>query len=80
MIPEEDKAHQTVLAAQKSDVLCLTHPDKSWIRDESMTWNHRFCAQVLTYGEIPKHVAFIMNGDRSYAKKNCISTQESFAK
>ncbi|XP_022165734.1 dehydrodolichyl diphosphate synthase complex subunit DHDDS-like [Myzus persicae] len=62
------------------NVLCLTHPDKSWIRDISMTWTQRFYAQVLTYGEIPKHVAFIMDGYRSYSEKSCISVQESYAK
>jgi len=45
-----------------------------------MTWTQRFFAQVLTYGEIPKHVAFIMDGCRSYGEKNCISAQESYAK
>ncbi|XP_026805139.1 dehydrodolichyl diphosphate synthase complex subunit DHDDS-like [Rhopalosiphum maidis] len=62
------------------NVLCLTHPEKSWIHDESMTWTHRFCAQVLSYGEIPKHIAFILDGNRRYSKKNCISMQQSYAK
>ncbi|XP_025194654.1 dehydrodolichyl diphosphate synthase complex subunit DHDDS-like isoform X2 [Melanaphis sacchari] len=63
------------------NVFCLTHPDKSSIRDDSMTWTHRLCAQILTYGEIPNHVAFIMDGNnRRYGKKNFISTQESYAK
>ncbi|XP_001949834.1 dehydrodolichyl diphosphate synthase complex subunit DHDDS-like [Acyrthosiphon pisum] len=60
------------------NVLCLTHPDKSWTPDIFMTWTQRFFTQVLTYGEIPKHVAFIMDG--SYGEKNCISAQESYAK
>lgn len=58
------------------DVLCVTHPDMSWLRENSMTWTQRFCAQVLTYGEIPKHVAFIMDGNRRYAKKKNVDKQE----
>lgn len=52
----------------------------SWIRDNSMTWMQRLCAQVLTYGEIPKHVAFIMDGNRRYAKKNCVAKKEGHVK
>ncbi|VVC32655.1 Hypothetical protein CINCED_3A006545 [Cinara cedri] len=47
----------------------------SWIRDNSMTWSQRFCAHVLTYGEVPKHVAFIMDGNRRFAKKNNVEKQ-----
>jgi len=43
-----------------------------------MTWAQRFFTQVLTYGEIPQHVAFTMDGN--YGEKNCISEQESYAK
>ncbi|XP_025412430.1 dehydrodolichyl diphosphate synthase complex subunit DHDDS isoform X2 [Sipha flava] len=63
-------------AATTEDVLCLTHPDMSWIRDNSMTWTQRFCAQVLRYGEIPKHVAFIMDGNRRYARKNHVGKKD----
>lgn len=62
------------------DVLCFTHPDMSWIRDNSMTWTQRFCAQILTYGEVPKHVAFIMDGNRRYAKKNQFEKQEGHSR
>lgn len=48
----------------------------AWIRDNSMSWTQRFCAQVLTYGEVPKHVAFIMDGNRRYAKKNHVEKHE----
>ncbi|KAL5242148.1 hypothetical protein ACI65C_009558 [Semiaphis heraclei] len=45
-----------------------------------MTWTQRYFAQLLTYGEIPKHVAFVMDSYRSYGEKSCISAQESYAK
>lgn len=55
-------------------------PDMSWIRDNSMSWTQRFCAQALTYGEVPKHVAFIMDGNRRYAKKNRVEKQEGHSR
>ena len=44
----------------------------SWIRDtkDKRTWLQKFCANVLKTGPIPKHVAFIMDGNRRFAKKN----------
>jgi len=48
-----------------------------WIRENSMSWTQLFCARVLACGEVPKHVAFIMDGNRRYAKKNNIQQQIS---
>ncbi|XP_050534025.1 dehydrodolichyl diphosphate synthase complex subunit DHDDS [Daktulosphaira vitifoliae] len=52
----------------------------SWIRNNSMTWMQRFCGQVLTYGPIPKHVAFIMDGNRRYARKNNVEKCEGHSR
>jgi ditrans,polycis-polyprenyl diphosphate synthase len=41
----------------------------SWIREDERTWIQKFCGNVLKQGPIPKHVGFIMDGNRRYAKK-----------
>ncbi|KAF2880569.1 hypothetical protein ILUMI_25607 [Ignelater luminosus] len=41
----------------------------SWIVDNSLTWFQKFCINVLKCGPIPRHVAFIMDGNRRFAKK-----------
>ena len=41
-------------------------------RNLTLSWYHQFVASVLKVGAIPKHVAFIMDGNRRYAKKNLI--------
>ncbi|XP_078042359.1 dehydrodolichyl diphosphate synthase subunit [Augochlora pura] len=42
----------------------------SWIRDSTLTWLQLLATKVLKTGHIPKHVAFIMDGNRRYASKN----------
>ncbi|KAF5288332.1 hypothetical protein FQR65_LT12066 [Abscondita terminalis] len=41
----------------------------SWIVSNSLTWFQKFCINVLKCGPIPRHMAFIMDGNRRYAKK-----------
>ncbi|XP_035676288.1 dehydrodolichyl diphosphate synthase complex subunit Dhdds-like isoform X3 [Branchiostoma floridae] len=55
----------------------------SWIREETPpdenTWSERFrkfCANVLKTGPIPKHVAFIMDGNRRFARKKGMDRAE----
>ncbi|XP_014677911.1 PREDICTED: probable serine/threonine-protein kinase DDB_G0280111 [Priapulus caudatus] len=44
----------------------------SWFRDddEQVTWLQRLCARVLRAGPIPRHIAFIMDGNRRFAVRN----------
>ncbi|KAM4046224.1 dehydrodolichyl diphosphate synthase complex subunit DHDDS isoform 3-T3 [Anomaloglossus baeobatrachus] len=48
----------------------------SWIRDKELSLIERLCANVLKAGPIPKHVAFIMDGNRRYAQKCHVARQE----
>ncbi|XP_069828702.1 dehydrodolichyl diphosphate synthase complex subunit DHDDS [Dendropsophus ebraccatus] len=48
----------------------------SWIRDKELSLIERLCANVLKAGPMPKHVAFIMDGNRRYAQKCHVERQE----
>ncbi|XP_066429171.1 dehydrodolichyl diphosphate synthase complex subunit DHDDS isoform X2 [Eleutherodactylus coqui] len=48
----------------------------SWIRDKELSLIERLCANILKAGPVPKHVAFIMDGNRRYAKKCHVERQE----
>ncbi len=43
----------------------------SWIKEErySYSWLESICLRILKCGNIPRHVAFIMDGNRRYAKR-----------
>ncbi|ESP01058.1 hypothetical protein LOTGIDRAFT_225491 [Lottia gigantea] len=45
----------------------------SWFSTNSrQTWLQKLCVRVLKAGPIPKHIAFIMDGNRRFATKNSI--------
>lgn len=46
----------------------------SWVRDSNLSWVQRFAIKVIKCGRIPRHVAFIMDGNRRYAKKLHLKT------
>lgn len=41
----------------------------SWLRESNLNWMQRFALNVMKTGKIPRHIAFIMDGNRRYAKK-----------
>nr|XP_009507539.1 PREDICTED: dehydrodolichyl diphosphate synthase isoform X4 [Phalacrocorax carbo] len=48
----------------------------SWIREGELTIVERFCANIIKAGPMPKHVAFIMDGNRRYARKCHVERQQ----
>lgn len=48
----------------------------SWMRDSNLTWAQRFALKVIKSGKVPRHVAFIMDGNRRYAKKLHLESTE----
>lgn len=41
----------------------------SWVRDSNLTWTQRLAVKIIRSGSVPRHVAFIMDGNRRYANK-----------
>ena len=41
----------------------------SWIREDERTWFQKLCMNILRQGPLPKHIGFIMDGNRRYAQK-----------
>lgn len=52
----------------------------SWIRDNTLNWFQHLAIRILRTGHIPKHVAFIMDGNRRYASKTGIEKIEGHTK
>ncbi|XP_052807996.1 dehydrodolichyl diphosphate synthase complex subunit DHDDS-like [Mya arenaria] len=54
----------------------------SWFPEKRTqdSWVHRFCSSILKCGPIPNHVAFIMDGNRRFAKKNSMESAEGHLK
>ncbi|XP_018582388.1 dehydrodolichyl diphosphate synthase complex subunit DHDDS [Scleropages formosus] len=48
----------------------------SWIREGELSFIERLSANILKAGPMPKHVAFIMDGNRRYARKRHVERQE----
>nr|XP_022918026.1 dehydrodolichyl diphosphate synthase complex subunit Dhdds [Onthophagus taurus] len=44
----------------------------AWILDTPLTCIQRFCVNIIKSGQVPRHIAFIMDGNRRYATKNHI--------
>ncbi|XP_078736504.1 dehydrodolichyl diphosphate synthase complex subunit DHDDS isoform X1 [Lampetra fluviatilis] len=54
----------------------FTKPKMSWIREDAPNFFQKFCANILKAGPMPKHIAFIMDGNRRFARKQHVERQE----
>lgn len=53
----------------------------SWIRDQTLSWLQRLSLLVLRQGgPIPRHIAFIMDGNRRFAVKSNIGKSQGHSK
>jgi len=52
----------------------------SWLADNSLTAFQKFCINVLKCGPIPLHLAFIMDGNRRYARKQQVEKAEGHSR
>uniref|UniRef100_A0A8C6FHJ4 Alkyl transferase n=1 Tax=Moschus moschiferus TaxID=68415 RepID=A0A8C6FHJ4_MOSMO len=48
----------------------------SWVKEGELSFWERFCSNIIKAGPMPKHIAFIMDGNRRYAKKCQVERQE----
>ena len=44
----------------------------AWLQKSKKSWLHTSCEYILKTGPIPRHVAFIMDGNRRFANKNSL--------
>ena len=52
----------------------------SWIQESKLKWYENLAVNVLKCGKIPKHVAFIMDGNRRFANKCGVQKIEGHSK
>ncbi|XP_050460660.1 dehydrodolichyl diphosphate synthase complex subunit DHDDS [Cataglyphis hispanica] len=45
----------------------------SWIRERTLNWFQLLALKIIRTGHVPKHVAFIMDGNRRYANKQKVA-------
>ncbi|CAL1673413.1 unnamed protein product [Lasius platythorax] len=48
----------------------------SWIREYTLNWFQLLALKIIRTGHVPKHVAFIMDGNRRYANKQNVAKIE----
>lgn len=52
----------------------------SWIRERTLNWFQFLALKIIRTGHVPRHVAFIMDGNRRYANKKQVAKVEGHTK
>ncbi|XP_018362612.1 PREDICTED: dehydrodolichyl diphosphate synthase complex subunit DHDDS-like [Trachymyrmex cornetzi] len=52
----------------------------SWLKERILNWFQSVALRVIKTGEVPKHVALIMDGNRRYANKHNLRKKEGHSK
>ncbi|XP_041972827.1 dehydrodolichyl diphosphate synthase complex subunit DHDDS [Aricia agestis] len=52
----------------------------SWINENCVSFFQLFCIKVVKTGRVPQHIAFIMDGNRRYAKKQSVNCSAGHSK
>lgn len=52
----------------------------TWVKENCVSFFQLFCIKVVKTGRIPQHLAFIMDGNRRYAKKNSVDSAAGHVK
>ncbi|CAK1551615.1 unnamed protein product [Leptosia nina] len=51
-----------------------------WVNENCVSFFQLFCIKVVKTGRIPQHIAFIMDGNRRYAKKVSVKTSDGHSR
>lgn len=52
----------------------------SWIKEHTLNWFQFLALKIMRTGRVPRHVAFIMDGNRRYANKKHVAKVEGHTK
>jgi hypothetical protein len=86
--PETEQARRTDVASRHvTEEYFLATPHNSemsslflraavWLREKALSGLRKVVLKVLASGPVPKHVAFVMDGNRRYARSRHLAIQQ----
>lgn len=52
----------------------------TWVKENCVSFFQLFCIKIVKTGRVPQHIAFIMDGNRRYAKKFNVNVSDGHSK